>query len=196
MSRASALSSNGVERVAEEKRIVDALKENGYPLNFIQRHSGNRTSRPVEDDQRPPRTSLTLPYIGGLSETIRTILGPLDIKVAFRPHSTLRHQLVRPKDPVPMDQHTGVVYQISCSECPKVYVGQSGRTLKHRLTEHRRALRNGDVAASALAEHVWSSGLNKGFACQTPTSCLPDSNPCNIHPCSPHQGCPSVRLTP
>ena len=101
-----------------------------------------------------------------------------------------------PKDPVPMDQHTGVVYQIPCSECPKVYVGQSGRTLKHRLTEHRRALRNGDVAASALAKHVWSSGLNKGFACQTPTSCLPDSNPCNIHPCSPHQGCPSVRLTP
>ena len=34
MSRASALSSNGVERVAEEKRIVDELKENGYPLSL------------------------------------------------------------------------------------------------------------------------------------------------------------------
>ena len=34
-SRASALSSNGVERAAEEKRIVDTLKENGYPLSFI-----------------------------------------------------------------------------------------------------------------------------------------------------------------
>ena len=57
-----------------------------------------------------------------------------------------------------MDQRTGVVYQIPCSECPKVYVGQSGRTLKHRLSEHRRALQKGDVAASALAEHVWSTG--------------------------------------
>ena len=158
MSRASALSLNCVECVAEEKRIVDALRENGYPLNFIQRHSGNRTSRPVEDDQRPPRTSLTLPYIGGLSETIRRFLGPLDTKVAFRPHSALRHQLVHPKDLVPMDQHTGVVYQIPCSECPKVYVRQSGQTLKHRLTKHRRALQNGDVAASALAKHVWSTG--------------------------------------
>ena len=37
-----------------------------------------------------------------------------------------------------------------------VYVGQSGRTLKHRFSEHRRALQNGDVAA--LAEHVWSTG--------------------------------------
>ena len=57
-----------------------------------------------------------------------------------------------------MDQRTGVVYQIPCSECPKVYVGQSGRTLKHCLSGHRRALLKGDVATSALAEHVWSTG--------------------------------------
>ena len=159
MSRASDLSPNGMVRVAEEERVMDALKQNGYPLRFIQKHSHCRNlPRPVEDDQRPPRTSLTLPYISGLSETIRRSLGPLDIRVAFRPHSTLRRQLVHPKDPVPMDQRTGVVYQIPCSECPKVYVGQSGRTLKHRLSKHRRALQKGDVAASALAEHVWSTG--------------------------------------
>ena len=111
MSRASELSSNGVVRVAEEKKVVDALKQNGYPLSFIQRHSRcSNLPRPVEDDQRPPRTSLTLPYISGLSEAIRRILGPLDIKVAFRPHNTLRRQLVHPKDPVPLDQRTGVVY--------------------------------------------------------------------------------------
>ena len=39
-----------------------------------------------------------------------------------------------------------------------MYVGQSGRTLKHHLIEHRRALQNGDVTASALAKHVWSTG--------------------------------------
>ena len=50
------------------------------------------------------------------------------------------------------------MYQIPCSDCPKVYIGQSGRTRKHRLSEHRRALQSGDVAASALAEHTWSTG--------------------------------------
>ena len=39
-----------------------------------------------------------------------------------------------------------------------MYIGQSGRTLKHRLSEHRRAIQNGDVASSALAEHTWSTG--------------------------------------
>ena len=32
------------------------------------------------------------------------------------------------------------------------------RSLKHRLKEHRRALRNGDMAASALAEHALTAG--------------------------------------
>ena len=40
MSRASALSSSGVERVEEKVKIVEALKENGYPSSFIHRHSG------------------------------------------------------------------------------------------------------------------------------------------------------------
>ena len=103
MCRASALSSNGVERVAEEKK-VEALRDNGYPSGCIHRHSDNRApSMRREDDQRVPRTSLTLPYISGLSETVRRILRPLDIKVVFHPLHTLCHQLVRPKDPVPMD---------------------------------------------------------------------------------------------
>ena len=57
-----------------------------------------------------------------------------------------------------MDERKGVVYSITCTVCPKVYIGQTGRSLKHRLKEHRRALRNGDVAASALAEHALVAG--------------------------------------
>lgn len=101
----------------------------------------------MEDDQRCLRTSLTIP-----TSVIypRQSEGPLDhwtsewLTIHTPPP---RNQLVHPKDPIPMDQHTGMVYQIPCSEC----VGQSGRTLKHCLSEHRQALQSGDVA---LAEHV------------------------------------------
>ena len=97
MHRASTLSSN-MERVVEEKKVMEALRDNGYPSGFIHRHSDKRTSRQTEDEQpRLPRSSLTLPYICGLSEAVRRVLRPLDIKVAFCPLRTLRHQLVRPK---------------------------------------------------------------------------------------------------
>ena len=99
-----------------------------------------------------------MPDICGSSEAVRRVLRPLDIKVAFHPLRSLCHQLVHPKGPVPRYQRAGVVYQIPCSDCPKVYIDQSGMTLKHRLSEHRRALQSGDVAASALAKHTWSTG--------------------------------------
>ena len=63
-----------------------------------------------------------------------------------------------PKDPVPEKQRKGVVYSIPCGECPRTYIGQTGRTLDHRLAEHRQALKNGDVSASAIVEHMFAAG--------------------------------------
>ena len=151
MTRADALSSSGVERAQEEKVVATALKENGYPSGFIHRHSCPPRPRPPADDVRP-RTSVTLPYIGGLSEAIRQILRSLEIQVVFL--TTLRQLLVHPKDRVPMEEWKGVAYSIPCTDCPKVYIGQTGRCLKLRLKEHHCALKNGDVAASAVAEHT------------------------------------------
>ena len=53
-----------------------------------------------------------------------------------------------------LEQRTGVVYRIPCRTFHKVYIGQTSRTLKHRLAEHRRALRSGEAALSAVAEHA------------------------------------------
>ena len=153
MSRANTLSSSGVQQVEEEKKIVDVLKENGYPSSFTLKHS-RPTRHRQEADVRRPRTTVTLPYMHGLSEALRWILTQLNIKVVFHPLSTLHHMLVHPKDPVSLDQQKGVVYSIPCNGCPKVYIGQTGRTLRHQLAEHQWVLKNGDVAASALAEHT------------------------------------------
>ena len=51
-----------------------------------------------------------------------------------------------------------MVYSVPCNECWRAYIGQTGRSLDHPIAEHRLALRNGDVAASALAEHVFTTG--------------------------------------
>ena len=50
------------------------------------------------------------------------------------------------KYPTPAQQRTGVVSQ--------VYIGQTGRTLKHHHTEHKRALRLDETAQSAVMEHA------------------------------------------
>ena len=57
----------------------------------------------------------------------------------------LKQMLVHPKDPVPEMQRKEVAYSIRCGEYPLTYIEQTGRTLDHRLSEDRRALKNEDV---------------------------------------------------
>ena len=55
------------------------------------------------------------------------------------PYCTLQRSLVRVKDPTPAQQRTGIVYRIPCGNCPKVYIGKTSRTLKHRHTDYKTA---------------------------------------------------------
>ena len=74
-------------------------------------------------------------YVKNTSESIGTILAPLGIWTSFQPTNTLQQVLVRPKDPVPKENRSGVIYQIPCSRCPQTYIGQTSRTLGQRLKE-------------------------------------------------------------
>ena len=62
-----------------------------------------------------------------------------------------------PKQPLPTMDIKGVVYQIPCSSCPAAYTGETGRTLKVRMAEHKRAVRMGDVN-NGLAVHSLKTG--------------------------------------
>ena len=153
MCRAEALSSSGVSHVQEEKLVPQALQGNGYPKGFIHKHTCPQPDRQTLRDQ-VACGSVTLPYIRGLSESIRRVLAPLAIQVTFHPFRTLRQELVHPKDPAPANRRKGVVYSIPCAACPSTYIG---RSLDHRLKEHCWALKNRDLGSSALAEHVFCS---------------------------------------
>lgn len=91
----------------------------------------------------------TLLYIQGLSERL---LQNVNIRTRFCPNQTVQQILVKPKDPVPVSSLNGVIYEIVCSDCPKTYVGHSKRSLGCRLKEHKRAVNNGEIDMSAVAE--------------------------------------------
>ena len=138
--------------------MVEVLYRYGYPKGFIQRQTCLSAGRDAQQDS-VTRVTLTLPYIGGLSESIRRILSPLAIRVSFCPFKTLKQELVHLKDPVPVSikEKEDVVYSSPCADCPRTYIGQIGRSLDLRLQEYRRALKKGDVTVSAVAEHVFEA---------------------------------------
>ena len=66
------------------------------------------------------------------------------MKPVFRPKRTLKRELMQVKNRTPEQKQRGVVYEIPCKECPEVNRGETMRTLKVTLSEHRQVVKRGD----------------------------------------------------
>ena len=60
--------------------------------------------------------------------------------------------IARILQPYKPEDRQGAVNKIKCCDCQASYIGETGRNLSMRLTEHKRAPRNGDVN-NHIAEH-------------------------------------------
>ena len=116
---------------------------------------------------------VSIPYVKGVSEKIGRVLAQHDIKIANKSKGTLRDRLVRPKDPIPKDQHKGAIYKTVC-ECGASYVGETGRPKCKRLKEHIADLKYGRVDTSPLAQH-WLK-CRKNFDPSSATTLATENN--------------------
>ena len=48
----------------------------------------------------------------------------------------------------------------TCSDCPATYIGETGRNLTTRLTEHKRATKKGDLNNNIAEHHLKASHAN------------------------------------
>ena len=53
----------------------------------------------------------------------------------------------------------GVVYSIPCANCPATYIGETGRTLKVHMAEHKRAVKSKDPL-NGIAVHIQKTAHN------------------------------------
>ena len=128
----------------------DSAQCSTYSRNYFQRLTVESRYANLE---QTPLTTVTIPYIKGTSETISRILQPYNIRVAHKPTTTLRQLLTNVKDKDEPNNRQGAVYKIKCSDCQASYIGETGRNLNTRLTEHKRATRNGDANNHIAVHH-------------------------------------------
>ena len=79
-----------------------------------------------------------IPYVKGLAEATERIFRKYDITTAMKPLNTIRKELVHPKDKIDQMKTSGVVYKVPCKDCDAVYIGETGRPLSNRISEHRK----------------------------------------------------------
>ena len=56
-------------------------------------------------------------------------------RVVFKPNSTIQ-SFFNIKDKIPIELRSSVIYQYQCRECNLRYVGQTGKHLKERISNH------------------------------------------------------------
>ena len=139
------------EKEREIKHVMEVMVKNGYPEAWIKSCKVNPRAK---DISKETKTSLCIPYIRGLSEQIRRILGNLDIRTAFKPMSWRGKIMEGIKDKEEEGKKAGVVYEITCNTCNKSYIGETGRNAEIRAKEHRAHARNGHPEQSAVAQHA------------------------------------------
>ena len=90
-SRASTHSSSQHDQIKETSCVTSALSLNGYPRSFIQSSHSPRTVPPSSTPVY--RACAVIPYVRGVSEYIKHILTPLQIRVCYKPLQTFRQLL-------------------------------------------------------------------------------------------------------
>ena len=132
--------------------MAKALQRNRHPVGFICKHS-NQLSQVQPSTQQQWKVFILDPSLpSGMLEGTE----PVAIQVTFHYFRTLRRELVHPKDLVPINCRKGVVYSIPCADCPRAYIGQTGRSMDYSLWEYHCVQKNRDMAVVAIAEYILS----------------------------------------
>ena len=148
------------ERNVEEKRVFEALRNNGYPRKFLREVCNKVKSNSIQDITKASTESestnglVILSYIKGTTEQLKRVLLKHKFKVATKPMFTLRSQLMRPKDALGDLKQSGVVYNIPREDCDVEYIGETGRVFGTWQDKHERAVRLEKGENSALGKHV------------------------------------------
>ena len=124
---------------------------NDYPRHALKRRHKKR--RRDGSGTGRPKARMFLPYIKGLSVRIGSV------HTTFTSRNTLRKSLTKVEERPGVLDVKGVVYSIPCADSPATYIGETRRTLKVRMAEHKRAVKSKDPL-NDIAMHVQKTAHN------------------------------------
>ena len=137
------------EYMDEEVMKINSIgKKLCYPAHFLEKcfvAAKKKYYSPVVTPQEReiPKNILCLPYSQGFRNII-PMLKALQVTVVFNYGHTIKSILIKNS---PMNE-SNIVYKIPCNNCNSFYIGQSGKELNKRITQHRYAVRSGQLSSS------------------------------------------------
>ena len=133
----------------EEEHLKKVLTENKYPMWTLNRVKLKNKATITQEQRRPQntiannitgnkRSYMVLPYVKGLSESMKNVGKKHGIQTYFRGGNTIKSLLITPKDKDHITKKSGIIYRFKCNrvDCDDEYIGESSRTFGERYKEH------------------------------------------------------------
>ena len=147
--------------------IKNGLKLNNYPNHFVDKSIHDCIAKSDNEqlhticEEIDFSKMIIIPYYKALSEKISYLLRSHGIKVVYKRGNTIGNMLSRKPRENDQDKYN-IVYNIDCNDCPQVYIGQTKRSLKTRIKEHKSALYH-PYLKSNVADHAINYKHNINF---------------------------------
>jgi hypothetical protein len=117
-----------------------------YPAKLIDAHFRKAVAKfktpipvPLVTNAKERKSYFAFPYTGIDNSYFKRICNNANIILGQTPGTKIINLRARFKETVSTSDQSNIVYKINCSQCPKSYIGETGRHLKTRIKEHERA---------------------------------------------------------
>jgi len=141
--------------------IINVLLKNDYPLSFIfdtvntrlKSFSNVYQKRNTNTESKDTQKWFTIPFLNSVSHKFKHLTKDLDTKISYYSLNKLNTIIKGHKDELPNMSKRNVVYKLACKNCSATYVGQTCRTLKTRISEHKNHIHRNTTTHSVITEH-------------------------------------------
>ena len=130
----------------ELNTIIHIATQNGFTSNMIHQQNSKikhkiqqqylTTLYTAEDDTKK---YITLEYNTNTSYFLKKIFGKYKYTIAYKTGQKLHRRLSSKQN---RECDSGI-YKLICNDCPRFYIGQTGRNFSQRFTEHIQEIKNG-----------------------------------------------------
>lgn len=160
--------SSSIFHSENETRIKNILLKNSFPPNEIHKIINIAKTPAVRMDRHTDNVNsnhYALTYVPGTSEALRKHLRYFlpDSNLAHKPENKLNQFYSKKKDPLSENEQSDVVYQIPCSDCNAIYIGETTQRLKTRLQQHKSTVNSSAAPKTALAKHAKDNAHSFNF---------------------------------
>jgi len=125
--------------------VKKILIQNEFPKEFFEKYIKKRlytikygVISSAQNDPTIDKINLVLPFYDSFFKNCKSILKNSNFRVVPGINNKITDIVKLGKDVTKKEKRTSLVYKISCNNCQVSYVGQTKRTLKKRISEHKK----------------------------------------------------------